>query len=179
MISFADQERLLDIARTAVVATVTGKPQPPPHADGDLAAHHAAAFVSLHIGGKLRGCIGHLEENTPLVHIVADCARLACTDDPRFPAVTTAEVDLLDVEISVLGAFERVTSDHEIVVGQHGLMIEHNHRRGVLLPQVAIEYRWTPQTFIEQTCLKAGVAPDSWRRGGILWRFEAQVFGKR
>jgi AmmeMemoRadiSam system protein A len=178
MISAADQQRLLDIARTALVATVNGTPEPRPRAEGAL-ARSAAAFVTLHVAGQLRGCIGHLNENDPLVQTIAQCARLACTEDPRFPAITATEVHLVDVEISVLGPFQRVTSPEEIVVGRHGLLIEHNGRRGLLLPQVATEYQWTTETFLEQTCKKAGLAGDSWQRGATLYRFEAEVFGTR
>lgn len=176
MISVPNQLVLLGVARAAILATVTGKPQPEPSAEGELATR-AGAFVSLHLAGDLRGCVGHLEEDGPLVHTVARCARLACTEDPRFPAVTVAEMHRLDVEISVLGPLERVTSHQEIIVGRHGLVIEHNRQRGVLLPQVATEYQWTAERFVEQTCLKAGLLPDGWRRGAMLWRFEAQVFG--
>ena len=144
MITVANRHVLLDVARTAILATVTGKPQTQPQAEGEL-ARRAAAFVSLHVAGALRGCIGHLEEDDPLVHTVAECARLACTEDPRFPAVTPAEVDLLDVEISVLGPLERVEALGEIVVGRHGLLVEHDRRRGLLLPQVATDYRWTAE----------------------------------
>jgi AmmeMemoRadiSam system protein A len=178
MITTANQQLLLDVARRAIVATVTGTPEAKPHAEGELATR-AAAFVSLHIAGELRGCIGHLEENDPLVHTVAECARLACTVDPRFPAVTQAEMDLIDVEISILGRRERVTSPQEIVVGQHGLVVERDGRKGLLLPQVATEFQWTAERFVEQACLKAGLSRDGWRRGATLWRFEAQVFGNR
>jgi uncharacterized protein len=176
MISVANQQVLLDVARSTIFATVTGTPQPEPQAEGEL-ARRAGAFVSLHIAGDLRGCVGHLEEDDPLVHTVARCARLVCTEDPRFPAVTFAEMHKLDLEISVLGPLERVTSHEEIIVGRHGLVIEHARQRGVLLPQVATEYQWTAQRFVEQTCLKAGLLRDGWRRGAMLWRFEAQVFG--
>jgi uncharacterized protein len=178
MITAADQQVLLDVARRAIIATVTGKSEAKPHAAGEL-ARRAAAFVSLHLAGELRGCIGHLEENDPLVHTVAECARLACTVDPRFPAVTEAEMDLIDVEISILGRRERVTSPAELVVGRHGLVVEQDGRKGLLLPQVATEFQWTAERFVEQTCLKAGLSRDGWRRGATLWRFEAQVFGNR
>src|SRR5262245_43565597 len=157
MITAANQLVLLDVARRAIVATVTGNPAPKPYAEGEL-ARRAAAFVSLHIGGELRGCIGHLEENDPLLHTVAECARLACTVDPRFPAVTEAEMDLIDVEISILSRRERVASPDEIVVGRHGLIVEKDGRKGLLLPQVASAYQWTAQRFVEQTCLKAGLS---------------------
>jgi AmmeMemoRadiSam system protein A len=178
MITAANQQVLLDVARRAIVATVTGKSAATPHAEGELASR-AAAFVSLHIRGALRGCIGHLEEDDALVRTVAECARLACTVDPRFPAVTEAEMNLIDVEISILGRRERVTSPHEIIVGQHGLVVEHDGRKGLLLPQVATEFQWTAERFVEQACLKAGLSRDGWRRGATLWRFEAEVFGNR
>src|SRR5262245_48005406 len=178
MISAAEQKVLLAVARSAIEAIVTGTVPPRPAAEGRL-ARPAAAFVSLHLGGQLRGCIGHLEEDGALVHTIAECARLACTEDPRFPAVTASEMDRLEVEISVLGPFQRVTSLAEVVVGRHGLLVEHNGRRGLLLPQVAAEYQWTAHVFVEQTCGKAGLPHDSWSRGAILYRFEAEVFGKR
>jgi uncharacterized protein (TIGR00296 family) len=83
------------------------------------------------------------------------------------------------VEISVLGPLERVEALGEIVVGRHGLLVEHDRRRGLLLPQVATDYRWTAEIFVEQTCLKAGLSRDGWHRGATLWRFEAEVFGNR
>jgi AmmeMemoRadiSam system protein A len=178
MISSAEQKLLLEVARSAIEATLKGNKPPRPPAEGRL-ARPAAAFVSLHMGGELRGCIGHLEEDGALVHTVAECARLACTEDPRFPAVTASEMDRLEVEISVLGPFQRVTSLHEVVVGRHGLLIEHQGRRGLLLPQVATEFQWTAHVFVEQTCGKAGLPRDSWSRGATLYRFEAEVFGKR
>lgn len=178
MIDLSERQLLLEIARVAVVATVTGEAHPTPTATGILGAS-GAAFVSLHLRGQLRGCMGRLEDDGPLVQIVADCARLACTRDPRFPAVTAVELDLLDIEISVLGAFEPVASLDDIEIGRHGLLIEHRRRRGLLLPQVATEWRWNPSMFVENTCLKAGLPADSWQRGALLWRFEAEVFGKR
>jgi AmmeMemoRadiSam system protein A len=99
--------------------------------------------------------------------------------DPRFPAVTEAELDQIAVEISILGCRERVSSPQEIVVGQHGLVVERDGRKGLLLPQVATEFQWAAERFVEHACLKAGLSRDGWRRGATLWRFEAQVFGNR
>jgi AmmeMemoRadiSam system protein A len=178
MITAAGQQLLLEVAQRAILSTVIGTPEVKPNAEGEL-ARRAAAFVSLHIAGELRGCIGHLEEHDALVHTVAECARLACTVDPRFPAVTAAEMHLIDVEISILGHRERVMSPAEIVVGQHGLVVEQDGRKGLLLPQVATEFHWTAERFVEQACLKAGLSRDGWKRGASLWRFEAQVFGNR
>ena len=180
MITVANRHVLLDVARTAILATVTGTPQPQPQADGRIGETCRGCSSACTCAGSLRGCIGHLEEDDPLVHTVAECARLACTDDPRFPAVTPAEVDLLDVEISVLGPARACGSrSARSWSGRHGLLVEHDRRRGLLLPQVATDYRWTADVFVEQTCLKAGLSRDGWQRGATLWRFEAEVFGDR
>jgi AmmeMemoRadiSam system protein A len=178
MIDIADQDVLIEIARMAVRATVNRATYSGPISAGVL-AKPAAAFVTLHVRGQLRGCVGHLEEDAPLAQTIAHCARLACTVDRRFSPVTASEVDLLDIEISVLGPFERVTAVTEIEIGRHGLLIERDHRRGLLLPQVAAEYRWTAEVFIQHTCRKAGLPPDGWQQGAALWRFDADVFGSR
>src|SRR6266436_185080 len=115
MINAADQHVLIQAAWNAIVATVTGQSHQPPTPSGEL-TRPAAAFVSLHCEGQLRGCIGHLEEDGQLLQTIAECAQLACTSDPRFPSVTAAELDRLEVEISVLGPFERIMSVVEIEI---------------------------------------------------------------
>ena len=114
------------------------------------------------------------------VHLTfGDLLRRDSRPAPGSPAVTEAEMHLIDVEISIVGRRERVTSPAEIVVGQHGLVVEQDGRKGLLLPQVATEFQWTAERFVEQACLKAGLSRDGWKRGASLWRFEAQVFGNR
>lgn len=100
-------------------------------------------------------------------------------EDPRFDPVAPAEVRHLSVEISVLGPREPVYARDDVVVGRHGLLVEKGWRRGLLLPQVAVEWRWDAATFIAQTCHKAGLPTDAWPdRGAALFRFEAEVFGE-
>jgi AmmeMemoRadiSam system protein A len=172
-----DRHALLGVARAAIVANVTGQPLARP-APTDSLARLAGAFVTLHRSGLLRGCIGRLDADAPLTETIVDCARLACSADPRFPAVAAAELELLRIEISILGSFEPVVSVDEVEIGRHGLLVEENQHRGLLLPQVAIECRWNAKTFVEQTCRKAGLPRDRWPRAASLWRFEAEVFSE-
>ena len=137
------------------------------------------SFVTLHRAGELRGCIGEIESIEPVGRVVARCAAAACTRDPRFTAVTRLELPELEIELSVLGPLERWARLDEIEVGRHGLVVEVGRRRGLLLPQVAIEWQWDRLTFVEQTCTKAGVSLHAWKTGATLWRFEAEVFSER
>ena len=178
MTSASDRELLLRIARDAVVAHVGGTPlgEIEPVA---LAERRGGAFVTLHHrGGELRGCIGHVEADQPLAAVVARCAVAACSADPRFPAVCLAELGDLVIELSLLGPLEPITGAAEIEIGRHGLVIEKGWRRGLLLPQVATEWKWDCQQFLAQTCRKAGLPHDAWQHGARLWRFEAEVFGE-
>jgi len=138
------------------------------------------AFVTLKIGGRLRGCIGMVEARKPLKETVAEMARAAATSDPRFMPVAEDEVDSLDIEISVLTPLRRIRSRDEIVVGTHGLVVERGPHRGLLLPQVATEAGWDAETFLGYTCEKAGLPRNAWRDPDTkLFVFSAQVFGER
>ena len=178
MTSEADRRVLLRLARDAITAFVTGTPQTVP--DGaELLSRRGAAFVSLHKNGTLRGCIGHVEADEPLAQVIARCAVAAGSTDPRFEGVTVEELAQLDIEISLLGPFEPVASPDDIEIGRHGLVVEDGWHRGLLLPQVATEWEWDRDMFLAQTCHKAGLAPDAWKKGAKVWRFEAEVFGER
>jgi AmmeMemoRadiSam system protein A len=177
MISPSARQKLLDIARASIAARVGLSPAAPSPAGLNLGPP-AGAFVTLHLHGELRGCIGHLGADRPLVDVVASCAAAACSSDPRFPAVTAAEVAEIEIELSVLGPLEAINSLDQIEVGRHGLLVEKGGRRGLLLPQVATEQQWDSRTFVEQTCRKAGLPQDAWQGNARLWRFEAEVFGE-
>ncbi len=139
----------------------------------------AGAFVSLHKGGKLRGCIGRFEAEDPLYKTVIIMARAASINDYRFTKVTPDEVKDIDIEISVLSPLTRVDNVAEIEVGKHGLYIIKGSSRGTLLPQVASERGWDRDTFLEQTCLKAGIDKDAWREENTeIYIYEALVFGE-
>ena len=177
MTSDADRERLLQLARDAIVAHVTRAPAPP--TDVCPAAHApGAAFVTLHRGGHLRGCIGHIEFDEPLGAVIARGAVAAASSDPRFPPVSAAELPELEIELSLLGPLEAIATPDDIEVGRHGLVVEHGRHRGLLLPQVAPEWGWDRETFLAQTCHKAGLPRDAWKQRAKVWRFEAEVFGE-
>jgi AmmeMemoRadiSam system protein A len=176
--SSADRELLLGLARSALVARLTGM-APPAAGPAEILSLTCGAFVTLNHRGELRGCIGHVEADEPLERVIPRCAVAAGSTDPRFPAVTFEELSEIDVVISLLGPLESIASADEIQIGRHGLVIEQGRHRGLLLPQVAVEWNWDREAFVAATCRKAGLAPDAWCKGAIVWRFEAEVFGEK
>lgn len=136
-------------------------------------------FVSLHRADQLRGCIGHLKADRPLYKNVMESALAAAFHDPRFPPLQKEELDFATIEISVLSPFTKIEDVAEIEVGRDGLMISFGPCRGLLLPQVAARFKWDRTRFLEETCVKAGLARDCWRTGAIIEKFYAQVFGEQ
>jgi AmmeMemoRadiSam system protein A len=177
MFTDAQRHAMLELARAAVHAEVTGSP-PPATVEIDLPGA-TGAFVTLKRRGQLRGCLGTLECRSSLAEEVARCAASAAREDPRFAPVAVSELADLDVEVSVLGPLESIDplDLDAIVVGRHGLVVERGTHRGLLLPQVAPEWGWTRDQFLAQTCRKAGLPEDAWRHGARVYRFEADVFG--
>jgi uncharacterized protein len=135
------------------------------------------AFTTLHLHERLRGCIGYVFPTQSLYRTVAEAAKAAAFDDPRFGPVTPDEAPALKVEISVLSPLRPIAPE-AVVVGKHGLVVSQGSRRGLLLPQVPLEWEWDRETFLSQTCLKAGLAPEAWLRGAELQGFTAEVFGE-
>jgi uncharacterized protein len=178
MFTETQQRTLLDIARGAVRAGVTGRePDVPPN---DEFPDATGAFVTLKKRGELRGCIGTLECRRSLAEEVARVAVSAALEDPRFSPVRPSELDDLDVEVSVLGPLEPIdpADPSAIEIGRHGLVVEHGARRGLLLPQVATEWNMDRESFLAHTCAKAGLPVDCWRKGARVYRFAAEVFGR-
>lgn len=168
--------RLLDIAREAILSKVARGTVPDFVVDDPELAQPSGTFVSLHIDGKLRGCIGTLYPEQPLHEAVAAMAGEAATSDPRFHPLTARELRDTDIEVSVLTPFVRVHPE-DVEPGRHGLYIARGRRRGVLLPQVATQYGWDREEFLAQTCHKAGLPSDAWRDPDtVIMAFEAQVF---
>jgi AmmeMemoRadiSam system protein A len=178
MTSDPDRRRLLRIARDAIVAHVGGASSENVVCHGEPSGLRGGAFVTLHRGDQLRGCVGHIEMDEPLVDVVRRCAVAACSTDPRFPAVVASELPQLALELSLLGPLEPIAGPDEIEISRHGLVVEKGWHRGLLLPQVATEWNWNPRQFLEQTCRKAGLSADAWKHDAKLWRFEAEVFGE-
>jgi AmmeMemoRadiSam system protein A len=140
-------------------------------------AQRRGAFTTLHLHRKLRGCIGYVIPQHSLYRTVAETAQAAAFDDPRFVPVTNEEIPHLKIEISVLSRLKPIDPE-EVIVGRHGLLVTKNGRRGLLLPQVPVEWGWDRETYLAQTCHKAGLPTDAWRQGAELQGFTAEVFGE-
>jgi len=137
------------------------------------------AFVTLKIGGELRGCIGYIIPVKPLYQTVRDVAESAALKDPRFSPVSARELPELEFEISALSPIRTVSNVDEIVVGRDGIIIKRGFYQGLLLPQVATEYGWSREEFLQHTCLKAGLPKDAWKQVGTdISVFSAEVFGE-
>jgi len=170
---------LLRLARRSLETMVEGETLPvAPPAPGSVLDRHDGVFVTLKRGGQLRGCVGRITTDAPLTRSVADLARSAAREDPRFPPLRAGELPELRIEVTVLTPLEPIEGPQDVVVGQHGLVAERGFNRGLLLPQVATEQGWNARTFVEQTCLKAGLPTDAWLEGGKLSRFEAVFFAE-
>ncbi len=172
-----EKDRLRTLAKDSVRRAVEGRPVPRLESPSAHLKTPCGAFVTLKKHGELRGCIGFIRAEKPLWQTVAETAREAALHDPRFPPLTAGELSGLDLEISVLSTLRRVTDPAEIRVGRDGIFIVGGGRSGLLLPQVASEFGWDRQTFLEQTCRKAGLPRDAWRdKDVVLYAFTAQVF---
>jgi len=178
----AQRERLLKLARTAAMAACRGEALPAAPTDDQSLRAPRACFVTLELpDGGLRGCIGRLDATESLAAAVVAMAASAATRDPRFSPVTPDELASLHIDVSALTAPEVISplEPDVIEVGRHGLVVSRGARRGVLLPQVASERHWSVQTFLEQTCVKAGLPADAYRDPDTsVERFEAEVFGE-
>lgn len=157
-----DRAALLEIARASVRALLGLGPAPALPAAGPLAAPRGA-FVTLRAKGQLRGCVGSFAPSGSLAATVSRMARSAASEDPRFQPVRAAELPDVEVHVSALLPLRRMRDASEIEVGRDGLLVSLGWRRGVLLPCVAAEEGWDRTTFLERTCLKAGLPPDAWR----------------
>jgi AmmeMemoRadiSam system protein A len=167
---------LLDLAHRSIEAKLRGE-SVHAAAPNEHLAEARGAFTTLHLHNRLRGCIGYVMPVMPLVQTVAETAAAAAFEDPRFDPVTDDEAPDLKIEISVL-TVPKAIAPEAVVVGKHGLIIGQYGRRGLLLPQVPLEYGWDRETFLAQTCTKAGLPPDAWQRGATVEAFTAEVFGE-
>lgn len=171
---------LLRVARCAIEARLQGSERPPLSDLPEELRRESGAFVTLRrrADKELRGCVGYVEPRFPLAETVALAAVGAATADGRFDPVTLDELATLVVDISVLGPAVPVDAK-DIVVGRHGLVIEQAGCRGLLLPQVPIEWGWDARKFLEQTCRKAGLPTEAWKEEDArLFGFEAELFGE-
>ena len=179
VLSEEDKKMLKDIALQSIKDSLNGKSESVRVSllqKYPMLSKKCGAFVSLHKHGRLRGCIGHFGEDYPLHEIVAEMARAAAFEDPRFMPVTRDELDDIDIEISVLTPMRRIQSLDEFQLHRHGIYIKKGRRSGTFLPQVADEVNWTKEEFVGHCSQdKAGLGWDGWR-DAELYVYEAIVF---
>lgn len=181
MLNATQRERLLQIARESITDYVkSGKRRSFSEKD-PLLNKDLGAFVTLHEKGQLRGCIGNMVGRGPLYQTIADMAIEAATADPRFPKLSPAEIDKIDIEVSVLTPLKKVSGPDEIKIPGHGVIVRRGFASGVYLPQVALETGWTKEEFLTSLCgQKAGMDPYAWKDPATdMYTFEAEVFGEK
>ena len=173
-----DEKKILHlIAKEAIESELEGRESSEITIVGKVLKEKRGAFVSLHKHGELRGCIGSIKAVEPLFQTVQSMAKAAAFEDFRFSPIKKEEFSDLDIEISVLTPLKKISDPKEIEVGKHGIYIKKGSSSGLLLPQVAIEYSWNRKTFLEHTCLKAGLQKDAWKEGETeIYIFSADIF---
>ena len=172
-----ERKQLREIARTVIEHRIDNRRPPPFEAASERLKEKRGAFVTVHKRGQLRGCIGNIRGREPLYQTVARMAEEAAFNDPRFPPLSKQELDDIDIEISALTPLKKIERVEEITVGKHGIYVEKGFFSGLLLPQVATEQGWDQQTFLEQTCFKAGLNKDAWKEKDTkIYVFSADVF---
>ncbi len=173
-----ERRALLELARHAIVEAVHHSRPLEVFPPTPVLAEPAGAFVSLHRQGRLRGCIGQVEPVESLVSSVARCAVAAALEDPRFEPLRAEEIADLEIEISILSRPAPVQPG-AIEVGKHGLLVTRARMRGLLLPQVATQYQWSRERFLEEACRKAGLEKDAWKDPATrIEVFTAEVFSE-
>jgi AmmeMemoRadiSam system protein A len=176
MFTREEKHELLAIARKAIEEALHGRSSMVQAPLSGALSRPGGAFVTIRIDGNLRGCIGYIQAPLPLAEVVAEVAEKAALEDPRFPPLTLKEFYQIQIEISVLSQLERISDVDEITVGKHGLLLELRHARGLLLPQVAEEYGWDRETFLDNTARKAGLPRNAWKDpGAVIYVFTAEI----
>ncbi len=171
---------LLKVARDTIVSLFTETSMPAYEVTNTL-SKNCGAFVTLHTKeGSLRGCIGHISSDKPLIETIKEMAIASSTQDPRFSPLRKAELDNIEIEISVLSPFKKIDNINEIEVGKHGILMQKGYKTGLLLPQVATEYGWDRETFLTHTCYKAGLDGNCWKnKDTIIEIFHGIVFNEK
>ena len=185
MIKLAQAKKLIKLARDSISSYFSDKTVNVENIKKEFSSV-LGVFVTLNKNGELRGCIGFPDGVYPLYEGIIKAAKSAAFSDPRFPAVSQDELKDITIEVSVLTEPKKLkvekASDYvkEVKVGRDGLIIRSSYGSGLLLPQVATEYKWDSETFLSQTCVKAGLSPDSWKEDKDIgiYRFQSQVFSE-
>jgi len=173
-----DKAWLLRQARETIARHLKGMPAPDDLPPSEALKAMSGVFVTLHIGGNLRGCIGMPLPRQSVYAGVRENAIAAAFEDPRFPPLRISELSSVKIEISVMTPPQMVSGPNEVVVGRDGIIITRGTLRGLLLPQVPVEQGWSREQFLSYGCLKAGLPADAWRQGVRIETFQALVFGE-
>ena len=186
MLTQTEGDFLLKLARTAIETYILeGQVLNVPESPSATLEENMGVFVTLHENDELRGCIGYPEPVKPLLNALIEVAIGAATGDPRFAPLNFHELEKIHVEVSVLTPPELIVTDkpleylEKINLGLDGLIIERGIFRGLLLPQVPVEWGWDKEEFLANTCLKAGMSPDCWLQEGVkIYSFQSQIFNE-
>jgi len=175
------QVKLLKLARKAISEKLGILPEiDDPDLSEEIFNVKPGAFVTIHINGNLRGCIGYIQGVKPVPETIIEMSISAAFKDPRFMPLTKEEYNEIDIEISLLSPIEEVQDVNEIEVGRDGLIVTKGSNRGLLLPQVPLEQGWDRETFLAHTCGKSGLPGDAWKKEGVkIEKFSAQVFSEK
>ncbi len=182
MLTQKQKNFLLQIARDAIKAPLYNESFSMPAIDDELFLEKRGAFVTLHKNKELRGCIGYIRAYKPLLQTIIEMAKAAAFEDPRFPSVRQDEINKIEIEISVLSELIPVMNHNleEIIVGRDGIYLEMGYKSGLLLPQVALENDWNRETFLRETCRKAGLDSSSYLQPECkIFRFSAEIFAEK
>ncbi len=178
-LSLEDRIFLLGFARKVIETKFTDYDYDIDTPSSPVLKEKRGGFVTLKKNGQLRGCIGYIEAIKPLIDTIAEMAESAAFNDYRFASLEAGELDDITIEISVLSPIRQITDPSEIIVGKHGIIITRGSHRGLLLPQVATEWKWDRDTFLSQTCVKAGLDPGAWKKEGTrIEIFSAEIFSE-
>jgi AmmeMemoRadiSam system protein A len=177
-LSEADRQSLLELARRAIAEAVSLQKPAGCIPQSGVFAEKRGVFVTLHARGRLRGCIGVIEAFEPLGESITRCAASAAFEDPRFSPVSAEELGELQIELSLLSPPEPILP-RNIEIGKHGLLISQAVKRGLLLPQVAVQHKLSREQFLEETCRKAGLPPLAWQEPETqILGFTCEVFSE-
>ena len=172
------QNYLLNLARNAIKFYLEKKKNLKISPEEEIYKEKRGAFVTLKKNGELRGCIGYPLPVKSLHDTVIETAVASATEDPRFPSLTLNELSEINIEISVLSLPRPVKDPSEVKIGKHGIIISKGLLKGLLLPQVPVEWNWDLDTYLRHGCLKAGLNEDEWKKGAKIEIFSAQVFSE-
>jgi uncharacterized protein len=177
-LSEADRQSLLELARRAIAAALSLEKPAGGIPPSGVFEEKRGVFVTLHARGRLRGCIGVIEAFEPLGESIARCAASAALRDPRFSPVRAEELPELQIELSLLSSPEPILPEN-IEIGKHGLLISQAAKRGLLLPQVAVQHKLSREQFLGETCRKAGLAAHAWQEPETqILGFTCEVFSE-